>query len=278
MEIFSNWLLSVQNLYPGWIVNFYIILPIVLLEIFFPARKFSLKKNFERVFLGFLYLNITIIFIYPLISFIASIINQNILSSYPFHGIKFFEFNFNSNFWTDHIFFAYTLATVVFWLAWDFAQYWVHRLFHHKYFYYLHRHHHDVELDVFASFRHTPLELVANHLLIGIPTSIYFTVLFPEMPIKYHLYMITFVIFIQHSNIKFGWPLSYIFITPQMHRIHHSMLEGHWNHNFSQYFIFWDWIFKTLYIPRKDEYPETGVVIRFEKMFTHYILGVEKNK
>ena len=276
MDFFINWVASVQNLYSGWVVNFYIILPIVILEYLFPARKYSFKANMERIFLGFLYLNITIAFVYPIISYVAVTINQITLIHYPFYKIKFFEFNFNTDFWRENVYIAYILATIIFWLAWDFIQYWVHRLFHHKYFYYLHRHHHDIELDVFASFRHSPLELVVNYLLIGIPTSIYFTVLFPEMPIKYHLYLITFVIFIQHSNIRFGWPLSYIFITPQMHRIHHSTIEGHWNHNFSQYFIIWDLVFKTLYIPKKEEYPTTGDIISIDKMFTHYITGVEK--
>jgi len=235
------------------------------MELLFPAIKFNKKYNITRLLFGSLYLFIALIFIYPLVEFFTNWINNNFI---PVKNLKLFVINLSG----DNNYFYYLLATLIFWFAWDFFQYWCHRLFHTKLFYRLfHQHHHNVELDVFATFRHNPLELMLNFLLIGIPTSIFFSVLFPSMDGKFHLYFITFILFLQHSNVKFGHPFSAIFITPQMHRIHHSENIEHWNHNFSQYFTFWDFIFGTLSIPNKNEYPKTAERINLKNIFRDFI-------
>jgi sterol desaturase/sphingolipid hydroxylase (fatty acid hydroxylase superfamily) len=66
-------------------------------------------------------------------------------------------------------------------------------------------------------------------------------------------------LFIQHGNIRsnFG-PLKYFLVTPQAHRIHHSIEERHRDHNFGSLFTIWDRVFGTLH-KDYDEYPETGI-------------------
>jgi sterol desaturase/sphingolipid hydroxylase (fatty acid hydroxylase superfamily) len=62
-----------------------------------------------------------------------------------------------------------------------------------------------------------------------------------------------------HAAIKTNYgPLKYFLVTPQSHRIHHSIEPRHWGKNFATYFTIWDRLFGTLY-PSYDEYPETGV-------------------
>ncbi len=64
---------------------------------------------------------------------------------------------------------------------------------------------------------------------------------------------------IYHANLRtnFG-PLKYLLVTPQSHRIHHSLQSRHWDKNFGVIFSVWDRLFGTLYA-NYDEYPETGL-------------------
>lgn len=62
----------------------------------------------------------------------------------------------------------------------------------------------------------------------------------------------------QHSNIRTTLgPLRYIFVTPQSHRIHHSLEPGHWNSNYGNLFA-WDRLFGTQHSDITS-YPPTGV-------------------
>jgi len=62
-----------------------------------------------------------------------------------------------------------------------------------------------------------------------------------------------------HANVRtnFG-PLRYVFVTPQSHRVHHSIEVKHRDRNFGVVLSIWDRMFGTLY-PGYDEYPATGV-------------------
>lgn len=54
---------------------------------------------------------------------------------------------------------------------------------------------------------------------------------------------------IQHSNIRLPGRLDDIlrpaFVTPDMHRVHHSQVKAHTNSNYSAIFSFWDRLFQT---------------------------------
>jgi hypothetical protein len=62
-----------------------------------------------------------------------------------------------------------------------------------------------------------------------------------------------------HSNIRtnFG-PLQYVLMSPQSHRIHHSILPQHYNSNFATIFSCWDYLAGTRY-HGNNEYPPTGI-------------------
>ncbi len=47
--------------------------------------------------------------------------------------------------------------------------------------------------------------------------------------------------------------ISYLFVSPWMHQIHHSLERRHIDKNMGFIFSFWDWMFGTLYIPARDE-------------------------
>jgi sterol desaturase/sphingolipid hydroxylase (fatty acid hydroxylase superfamily) len=53
--------------------------------------------------------------------------------------------------------------------------------------------------------------------------------------------------------------LSWLLLTPQMHRIHHSRESRHLDRNFAFIFPLWDVLFGTYYHPGPFEYPATGL-------------------
>jgi sterol desaturase/sphingolipid hydroxylase (fatty acid hydroxylase superfamily) len=62
-----------------------------------------------------------------------------------------------------------------------------------------------------------------------------------------------------HANIRstFG-VLRFVLVTPQSHRVHHSLLPQHQDKNFGVLFSVWDRVFGTQ-SPDEDVYPDTGV-------------------
>src|SRR4051794_17512748 len=63
-----------------------------------------------------------------------------------------------------------------------------------------------------------------------------------------------------HSNIRTDLgPLRGIVVTPQSHRVHHSILPEHADTNFGVVLLVWDRLFGT-YSAARGEYPATGIV------------------
>jgi sterol desaturase/sphingolipid hydroxylase (fatty acid hydroxylase superfamily) len=136
---------------------------------------------------------------------------------------------------------------------------WFHHLLRHKVwlFWCFHSvHHSQRHMNMFTDDRVHPVdEMVANCLIfvpmfmfsIGVPVALYLALALKWFP-KLH-----------HANVKtnLGW-LRYVLVTPQSHRIHHSIEERHRDQNFGVIFSVWDRLFGTLY-PHYDEYPSTGV-------------------
>jgi sterol desaturase/sphingolipid hydroxylase (fatty acid hydroxylase superfamily) len=55
-----------------------------------------------------------------------------------------------------------------------------------------------------------------------------------------------------HFNISFG-KLEWIFISPQMHQVHHSTKREHWDKNMASRLAIWDWLFGTGFrLPRGE--------------------------
>lgn len=63
-----------------------------------------------------------------------------------------------------------------------------------------------------------------------------------------------------HSGIRVQLPwLDKILVTPQVHRIHHSIETKHYNRNFADVLPIFDVVFGTYHRPGKDEFPPTGL-------------------
>jgi len=107
-------------------------------------------------------------------------------------------------------------------------------------------HHSDTNVDVTTGFRHHPGEVlirliftIFGVLALGLPMGIVM------------LYQTLSLIFAQvtHANISvpdaIDRPLSYLFITPNMHKVHHHFRQPYTDSNYGNIFGFWDRIFGT---------------------------------
>jgi sterol desaturase/sphingolipid hydroxylase (fatty acid hydroxylase superfamily) len=145
-------------------------------------------------------------------------------------------------------------------LIFDFFFYWYHRFQHQwTWLWQVHRlHHTDSEVNVTTSLRHHWLEEWMRMLFILVPMT--FLVKLTPAQVGFMSVVLTQWNWFVHCNVRLRMGiLTFVFVGPQYHRIHHSIERRHWNRNYAAYFPVWDWLFKTLYVPAKDDWPKTGI-------------------
>ena len=111
----------------------------------------------------------------------------------------------------------------------------------------IHRvHHWDIQLDVTSTVRFHPLEFIVT-LIPGILVVMLFG-LSPWILMLYELLDVSVTLF-SHSNIRVPTAidrvLRYIIVTPDLHRIHHSVDPRETDQNFGAVFPIWDILFGT---------------------------------
>jgi sterol desaturase/sphingolipid hydroxylase (fatty acid hydroxylase superfamily) len=146
------------------------------------------------------------------------------------------------------------LAIPVTLLVRSFAQYAFHRCAHLvPILWRVHRvHHGDVHLDASSALRFHPLEMIAG-LVFAIPFVVAFG-LPPKVLAGYELAEIVIGL-LTHANIRvpetMERSLRLLFVTPVIHRSHHSAREAETNRNYCGVFTFWDRLFGTFHdVPR----------------------------
>lgn len=117
-------------------------------------------------------------------------------------------------------------------------------------------HHSQRDLNFFTDFRYHVLEYIVRQTFLVIP----FLVLRVDPPqIVWFALIARWYTRFYHGNIRTNLgPLRHVLVTPQSHRIHHSIEPQHRDRNFGALFAIWDQIFGTQY-RGYDEYPETGI-------------------
>ncbi len=141
----------------------------------------------------------------------------------------------------------------------DLGVYWQHRLFHKVgWLWRLHRvHHSDTSFDTTTAGRFHTLEIFLSFFIKG--GLIVFFGLRPESVIIFEI-LLNFSALFNHSN--FSLPASWerwvrpVFITPDLHRTHHSIKHDEMNRNFGFSITLWDMLFKT-YRGSSSEDPQT---------------------
>jgi len=162
----------------------------------------------------------------------------------------------------------------------DFFNYWIHRLMHSvPLLWRLHAlHHSDTDLDMATTIRHHPGEVVAVSAL-----NAGLALLFGFSPQAVALYggVVLVVQTFHHGNVMLPArlkPLSGWLITPDLHRLHHSMLYAENNSNFGNLIPLWDRLFGTLrQTPERDfqvglaEFPGADFQ-RLDRLLIHPLL------
>lgn len=132
------------------------------------------------------------------------------------------------------------------WLALDCAIYAQHRLMHaYPLLWRLHRvHHSDIELDATTALRFHPLEIVLSVLW-----KILLIVLLGAAPLAVLIFEITLngAAMFNHANLNLAgdrW-LRRIVVTPDMHRVHHSLHRAERDSNYGFSISLWDHLFRS---------------------------------
>jgi sterol desaturase/sphingolipid hydroxylase (fatty acid hydroxylase superfamily) len=130
----------------------------------------------------------------------------------------------------------------------DVAIYWQHRLFHRiPLFWRLHRvHHSDLQFDLTTGVRFHPLELAASMLIkLGLIALLAPS---PLAVLVFEILLSTGSLF-THSDFAFPQAidrrLRWLFVTPSMHRIHHSVERFETDSNYGFHLSLWDRLFRS---------------------------------
>jgi sterol desaturase/sphingolipid hydroxylase (fatty acid hydroxylase superfamily) len=152
----------------------------------------------------------------------------------------------------------YAIQAIVGILIGDSTQYLAHWI-RHKVgpLWHLHAvHHSETDLNPATHFRNHPFDSVVAGVIRYLPVTILGgsvwtgTLLF---------YIETMWGSIVHSDLRINFgPLKYIFVTPSFHRIHHSIEARHWDKNFGEFLVVWDWLGGTACFDFEDSF-ELGV-------------------
>ncbi|MFT6903294.1 MAG: sterol desaturase/sphingolipid hydroxylase (fatty acid hydroxylase superfamily) [Colwellia sp.] len=117
-------------------------------------------------------------------------------------------------------------------------------------------HHSQKNMNPFSLFRVHPVDYLMAEVIIFFPAMFFENTL---GIILTYLIIARFQDALSHSNIKsnFG-PLRYIFVTPQSHRVHHSVETEFFDLNYGVTLCIWDRLFLT-HSHTDHAYPETGI-------------------
>jgi sterol desaturase/sphingolipid hydroxylase (fatty acid hydroxylase superfamily) len=144
----------------------------------------------------------------------------------------------------------------------DCAIYWQHRIFHIvPALWRFHRmHHSDTELDVTSGFRFHPVEIALSML---IKAAAILALGAPAIAVLAFEVVLNATSLFNHSNIRLAPTLEpklrRFLVTPEMHRVHHSVDRAETDSNFSFNFPWWDHIFGSYRASAKAG--EEGIVI-----------------
>lgn len=133
-------------------------------------------------------------------------------------------------------------------VALDLANYGQHRLFHAiPALWRVHQiHHSDLDVDWATAIRHHPLEAFAAEVL---QLAVIFALGAPPLAVLLFALLSVAASFFNHGNIALAPGMDrfvrHVFVTPDMHRIHHSVLHVESNSNYANLFSWWDRTFST---------------------------------
>lgn len=130
----------------------------------------------------------------------------------------------------------------------DLTIYLQHVLFHYvPILWRVHRMHHaDLDIDATTGIRFHPIEIILS---MGIKISVVILLGAPASAVLIFEVLLNATTMFNHANWKLPLPvdrlLRKVIVTPDMHRVHHSLDKQETNRNFGFNFSFWDRLFNT---------------------------------
>lgn len=162
-----------------------------------------------------------------------------------------------------HAALGFTTPVVLAVILLDLLIYWQHRIFHEvPLLWRLHKvHHSDAWLDVSSAVRFHPIEIFLSMLikfaaiwLFGIPAVavVLFEVILNGMAL------------FNHSNARIPWDgwLRWFVVTPDMHRVHHSVYVNETNSNYGFNIPWWDRLFGSYVAQPRDGHEGMTIGLR----------------
>jgi len=150
------------------------------------------------------------------------------------------------------------LVGVAFAIAQDFFFYWGHRV-QHRWLWRWHAPHHAIRDMTAANSWHHWSDIAVHALFVSLPMSL-LSPAFGPRPFLIGVLISWQPIFLHSATrLQFGPFLRKLIVDGRYHRIHHSLEPRHFDRNFGAVTPLWDWLFKTAYFPRGDEWPEVGL-------------------
>lgn len=156
----------------------------------------------------------------------------------------------------------FLLSLALFILANDLFAYWVHRAQHRiPALWAMHSLHHSAEaVTLVTGARHFWLEQMTLTAFFPVVAMLFKT---PPAVVTAASFLYFTFDNCAHLNVRI--PLGKFAVmlnNPQFHRIHHSIKAEHNNKNFCKMLPLIDYLFGTLWVPGKEEFPPTGLVSR----------------
>jgi ornithine lipid hydroxylase len=142
----------------------------------------------------------------------------------------------------------------------DLLEYWYHRLAHSvPWLWPVHAiHHTPIRLNALKGPRHHVVYYLGRGVLVWTPLLI---IGVPPQLVAWQFVAVVLVGGLAHANIAFRIPafIHRIFVTPEVHRIHHSIDATQGNSNYSTVFPIWDLLFGSYVDPRLVEARRMGI-------------------
>lgn len=258
-----------------WYINYFwwlIVLSLVVwgLEIAFPWRKDQaiIRKDFwlDAFYMFFNF------YIFKLVIFISfSNVTEMLFTDLLGGDLKRFAI-------IDISYYPQWAQLLIFFIATDFIQWFTHVLLHRfDVLWEFHKVHHSVEQMGFAAHLryhwmenvfYTPMKYIVVMFIGGFTPAQAYIVFYTAIAIGH----------LNHANVRFDYgPLKYIFNNPKMHIWHHALnLPGERRKgvNFGISLSFWDYLFRTNYIPSNGRDIKLGFsnLSKFPKTFWEQLL------
>jgi sterol desaturase/sphingolipid hydroxylase (fatty acid hydroxylase superfamily) len=143
----------------------------------------------------------------------------------------------------NHLTFPYWISAVIGVVCLDFVIYLQHAMFHFiPAFWRLHRvHHTDLDFDVTTGVRFHPIEIILS---MGIKMATVVLLGIDAIAVVIFEVLLNATSMFNHGNIRFPSRIDKLVrlfvVTPEMHRVHHSVLIKEYNSNFGFNLPWWD--------------------------------------